>query len=229
MTQLQRYVSYVRRGWWLVMLTAVAALGISITLSTLTQPQYRTIARFLVTPHPAVADQRDVIISLQALEKRSTLATYAEILHSQSLRRAAYDQLDVDPTALAAYQVTAVVLPEASVLELTVTGPDPQQAARLANAIGDQSVSYISSRYPVYEFTFLDVAPIVQTPFTPTPVRDAAVALVLGLAVGVGLALMLGQLRAPVALPAFERPADEHQIKANGMRHDPAAETRHIH
>ncbi|MBK9209556.1 MAG: hypothetical protein IPL71_15125 [Anaerolineales bacterium] len=40
------------------------------------------------------------------------------------------------------YTIDAVVLPESSVLELNVSGTDPQLVADLANAIGYQTILF---------------------------------------------------------------------------------------
>ena len=94
------------------------------------------------------------------------------------------------------YTVNAVVLPEASVVELFVDGPNPEVSALLANSIGQQGMLFFQSEYSsIYSVRFLDIAETPSSPFTPVPVRDAVVAALLGLSIGAMLAVGYEQFR----------------------------------
>lgn len=199
MSELQTLIQIGRRNWWIVALTAGAALLISIILSTLTEPTYQTSARFIVSPSRELED-RDIINSLEALDKRSVVVTYAEVLRSNRILGAARQELNVDALELVDYGLTAVVLPEANVLELTVTGPDPAQTAALANVIGEQAIEYMSTLYPIHLFAFLDKAPEPQRPFAPQPVQSAILSVALGLGLGGLLVILRERLLQPATI-----------------------------
>jgi capsular polysaccharide biosynthesis protein len=192
--QLEHYKGLLMRHWWVVALTTLGTLSVSLFVSYVTKPSFETQARFLVSPGQALEDQRDMIDSLQSLDNRSTVATYAEIIGSTSILEASTEQLAIDVENQGEFQVSMSVLPEASVIELTVTGSQPQMIALLANSLGEQGIAYIRDRYSVYDISFLDRAQVPDQPTSPQPLRDAVLAAILGLGIGVVAILLWDQL-----------------------------------
>ena len=193
MSEIQTIIEIGRRNWWIILLTTGVALLASITISTMTEPTYQTSARFIVSPNLLEQD-RDVINSLEALDKRSVVVTYAEVLRSNRVFGAAIKELNTPLDELVDYDITAVVLPEANVLELTVTGPDAGVAAALANEIGQEAIDYMSSLYPVHRFDFLDTAPEPSQPYAPQPIQNAILSVALGLGIGGALVFLRERL-----------------------------------
>ena len=89
-------------------------------------------------------------------------------------------------------------MPDANIIELSVRGSNPATAAQLANGIGQHTIEYVQSLYQVYDLSLLDPAAAPVQPISPQPLRDGAVALVLGLAVGIMLVLVFELLRLPI-------------------------------
>jgi diguanylate cyclase (GGDEF)-like protein len=197
--ELRLYLRMLQRGWWIIVLSTLAALNVALVLAYTATPLYRASARFLVSPDPGLAENsRDLVNSLQALDRRSIIATYAEVLSSNRLLTETGQQLGLAPETLTPYQVATVVLPEASILVLSVQGPDPVVAALLANNLGQQAIAYIRGLYQVFRIDFLDQAGVPLEPFQPQPLRDVSLAVLLGLAVGAVLAILSEQIRAPL-------------------------------
>lgn len=196
--QLRLYLRMLQRGWWLIALAALAALNIALLLSYLSTPMYRTSARFIIMPNATLDDNRDILSSLGTLDRRSIAATYAEVMMSERVYENAQMGVLLPPEKLADYERTAVVLPDANVLELTISGSDPATTAALANGIGEQTIDFIHEFYEVYDIDFLDRAPVPTSAFRPNPARDAAVALVVGAVVGAILAILREQLHIPL-------------------------------
>lgn len=196
--EVKLYLRMLQRGWWLVVVTALAALNVALVVAYLQTPLYRTSARFVVSPNASLTSGRDVITSLEALDKPSIVSTYAEVLNSDRIYRQAVETLQVDADLFEDYQVSTVVLPDTTILQLSVAGPQPQLTALLANHIGQQAIDYIHALNQVYEIGFLDPAAVPTTPFSPQPLRDAGLALALGLVLGAGLAILREQLRIPL-------------------------------
>lgn len=96
------------------------------------------------------------------------------------------------------YIVNAVVLPSSSVLELTVTGPNPNVAAELANVVGKKTIQFAESINFIFDMNFLDAAVPASAPFSPQPVRDAGLSFGLGAVFGALLAIVGEQLRVPL-------------------------------
>lgn len=199
--ELQLYLRMVLRSWWIVALTTLTALSISLTLSYFATPLYRTSAQLLVSPSASLSGSQ-AVYGLDTLNKRSIVSTYAEVLSSSRIYSETGALLGLSPTEVEAYTLATVVLPEANVLELSVTGPDPEIAALLANGVGQRAVDYIKGLYQAYEVNFLELAPIPTIPVSPGPVQDASLAAGLGLILGVALAVARAYL--PVAAAALQ-------------------------
>lgn len=220
MTQLKPYLDILMRKWWLVALTALFALTLTLLVSWFDTPRFRAHAQFVVSPGASLlsGNDRDLVNSISALDRRSIVATYAEIMNSSSINRAAEASLNLTGHDGAGYSVQAVVVPDSSVVDLTVVGPNPVVAARLANAVGEQSIIYIQDLYQAYNINVLNPATAPALPFSPTPARDAAVALFLGLIVGVLLAV--GSELVSSNLPFGNKPAEGERSRA--PRSEPA-------
>ncbi len=198
--EIRLYLQMLLRGWWMIVLAALAALTASLGVSYLAAPQYQASARFIINPGAALTTGIDVVRSLDTLDRPSVAATYVEVMNSQRIFADSLNSLGLDPAdpALADYTVTAVVLPSSSVLQLNVAGPNPQVVAKLANMIGTQTINYSKRVNSVYTMDFLDIATPPTVPFSPQPLRDASLALALGAVGGAVLAILSEQIRMPI-------------------------------
>ena len=201
--ELRLYVRMLQRSWWMVALAGLAALSVALLSLYLATPLYRATARFIVVPNASLTESRDVVDSLATLDRRSVVSTYAEVLESQRVYNAVMTSMQFEPAYLAAYTRAAVVLPEAFVVELSASGPNPVVAAVLANNIGQEAIAYSKSINQVFDLVILDPAVAPTVPYSPQPLQEASLALGLGLVTGGLLAFGREQLRTP--LDAFRR------------------------
>lgn len=198
------YFQILRRGWWIILLTTLVALATALAISYLTTPQYDAVARFIVTPNAVLPDRPDVVLqSLNILDSQTVMTTYSEIMNSNRIYNDTLASLQLQPEDLKDYKYESVVATNSSVLVLTVSGPDPQLAAKLANTIGDQTINFTRRLNQVYNVDFLDTAVSPLLPSSPKPLLNASLAITLGLLVGAILAIISEQLRLP--LEAFRQ------------------------
>lgn len=198
--EIRLYLQMLLRGWWMIVLAALVAMTGSLVISYLAAPQYLATARFIINPGAALTSGMDVVRSLDTLDRPSVAATYVEVMNSQRVFSDALGSLGLNPEdpALADYSLEAVVLPSSSVLLLSVSGPNPQVTAKLANMIGTQTINYVKRVNSVYTLEFLDIAVPPTIPFSPQPLRDASLALALGAVAGAVLAILSEQIRMPI-------------------------------
>ncbi len=192
------WVRFLKNGWWLVLLAVVAAMGAAWLLTNRTTPLYQSSTRYVISPSrmTGAPNYGDMVYGIDALSRQSTVATYVEIFRSERAIDGAASAVGMDPTTLADYTIAAVVLPETSVIHLAVTGPDPALTQQLATAVGTEAVAYVRGIYDIYEVSLLDVAKVPQLPFSPNLPRSMLLAAVLGLMVG----LLLALIRTPAIL-----------------------------
>lgn len=197
--ELRIYLRMLLRGWWLIALTTLAALNAALVVSMIATPIYRASTRFVVSPNPTlVTAGRDVVNSLEVLDKRSIVQTYAEFLNSTRVLSDTLTELQFTEEQIESYKITSVVLPDANILELSVEGPDPNIAAVLANSVGQHAISTIGSLYQVYNISVLDPAVAPAVPVSPQPLRDASLAAALGMIIGAAIAILREQIRIPL-------------------------------
>lgn len=192
----------IQRSWWLVALTALAAVFVALVSAYMTTPLYSSSSRYIISPNPNFFGgdiDYNLIYSMDTLDKRTIITTYAEVLNSPKIYAQTLNDLSLDANDLKDYSHAAVVLPETNIIDFTVIGPDPDLAVLLVENVGQRAVAYVSALYPIYDMAQLDPATVPLSPIYPQPFRDAGVALAVGLALGVGLALTRELLRAPIS------------------------------
>ncbi|MBT3314369.1 MAG: diguanylate cyclase [Anaerolineae bacterium] len=194
--EINLYLQTLKRGWWIVVLTMLIALNGALLFSYLTPPIYEATARFVVSPNAEVYDSSwDVVSSLDTLDRRSIINTYKELLASSSVYG---NNVEIQKMGLDAiegnYVITTVVIPDTNILKLTVTGPDPEIALTITEAIGVQALEYVNELYPVYHFTIFNEAVLQPEPIYPLPLQNAGLALLIGGIVGLSLAFAREQM-----------------------------------
>jgi diguanylate cyclase (GGDEF)-like protein len=195
--EIKLYLRMLQKGWWIILLAALVAVASSLVVSFLTVPLYSATARFIIIPSPSLKTSVEVINSLNTLDRVSVVSTYVEIMNSNKILEDSLSFLNTSSDSIANYTVQAVALPSSSVLELTVTGSDPILVADLSNAIGQQTIVFANSINFILSINFLDVATPPTAPLSPQPLRDALLALVLGVAIGALFAILSEQIRIP--------------------------------
>jgi diguanylate cyclase (GGDEF)-like protein len=194
--EIKLYLRMLQRGWWIVALTILVAINVALISDYFTQPTYQASARFSVSPSSIMSTTgQEVLSSMEALDKRSIIQTYAEFLNSQRIYDETLRSMSLTPENMVKYVRTTVVLPEANVLELTFVGPDPKMVAILANNTGQSAITNIKQLYKIYDINVLDPALVPVIPISPQPLRDAGVAALLGVVFGAILAITSEQLR----------------------------------
>jgi capsular polysaccharide biosynthesis protein len=155
---------------------------------------YEAVARFIVSPNIQNTESRDMVNSLEALDKRSIISTYAEVLNSHQIIDSTMELLRENPDDFKGYTTSVTVLPDANIIRFSVKGPNPEVAALLANSIGQHAIDFVENLYVIYDISFLDKALIPTDPYQPQPAQDAGLAFMMGLVLGVGLAIFKDQI-----------------------------------
>jgi diguanylate cyclase (GGDEF)-like protein len=193
--EMKYYLRIIQRGWWIILLVILASVNTSLIVSFLMTPQYETTARFVVSPNSSLfTDTWDVVSSLDTLDRRSIINTYKEVLDTPSIYNAHPDISALNPNELDDYETVITVIPDTNIVQLTVTGPNPEKAVKVANAISTSSIGFINNLYPVYSFNVLNEPELPIDPVQPRPLQNVILALVAGAIIGVGLAFLRDQL-----------------------------------
>lgn len=212
--EIRFYWNMIKRGWWLIAISMLVALNASLIISYFfTTPMYEAESRIIVSPNvEAFANEDDLVNSLEALDKRSIVQTYAEVINSTQIFDNTLTLLQANAADYAMYTRSVVVIPDANIVQLFVQGPDPETTAVLANAIGQNGIDYINDLYKIYDIRFIDTASVPVEPFKPRPVQDSILALVIGGIIGVGLAITKEQLSGTIESIRLRRMIDSESM-----------------
>jgi diguanylate cyclase (GGDEF)-like protein len=192
------YFQMFKRSWWMILLTMLFALAGALGASYLATPQYEAIARFIVSPSTELINRSDVLSSLNTLNNQSVMSTFTEVMSSDRIYAETLASLNLQPQDLKNYTYKATVISNSSVMEVSVTGPDAQMAANLANALGSETIRFVSRLNQVFTIAFLDIAVPPTVPSNPKPLLNSSLAVLLGLFSGILLAIFIEQIRLPL-------------------------------
>lgn len=184
------------RRWWLVLLTLALALAAAAWATSRQTPVYRASTTMAVIPNSEVSGTEDVLRSLDTLERRTVVATFARIPSAAETRADAARRMGIDGKGIRAYRIHASVLPNTNIIKVDVEGPDRRRVADLANAAAAVTRREARSMYRIYTMHPLEKAVPARRPIHPTPARNYLVAGILGFLLGLAAALLLERLSA---------------------------------
>jgi capsular exopolysaccharide synthesis family protein len=191
---LRDYIRISRRRWKLIGGCMLAAIAMAMLLTARATPQYSSQARMFVST--ATSNSNDAYTgSLLSFDK---VTSYASVVGGEALSSRVVDRLglDMSPGELAG-KVSASVVPETVIIKITATDPDPRTAQRLAQGVAEGLTKFVAeletppgkAHAPV-KATIFDAAQLPLSPISPRPVRNLALAVILGLLLGLGIAVL---------------------------------------
>jgi len=192
---LRDYLGILRARWILILLTTLGVIAVAAGLTWSATPQYASSSRLFISTSGSTdageANQGSQF-SLQRVK------SYADLLTGQVIARRVVADLELDesPSELS-NQISASSGLDTVILKITVTDPSPERAELLANAVGDQFVSFVAELetppgkdQATIKATIVDPAERPTTPISPNPERNIGLALLVGLLLGAGVALL---------------------------------------
>ena len=192
------FLRTLQRNWWLILMTALIAVIVSMLVSYLTEPVYKVSAKFIVVTSTHLASENGELNDSDVQSRVVVAFTFLEIINSQNVMTKALQSLEPQLEDVDKYNHLANVVPNSSVIELIVTGPNSQTATLLANTIGEQAIIYYNQIDQGFNIALLDKAVPAIIPTRPRPLHDASVALLIGIITGITLAFVRGQLQYPL-------------------------------
>ncbi len=212
---IKMYFRMIQKGWWIIVLTVLATLNVILIIDMFSAPIYEATTRMIVLPNAESFAGKDFVSSLSSLDNSSIVTTYADVFDSEFNQQAFINTLNLTEEEIAEYSQSTVVLPDSNVLEIYVSGPNAEITAKWANGVARTGIDYMRNLYQVYEVNILDAAVVPTEPISPRPARDLSLGGVLGLLVGVILAILRDQLRIPLEAYRQRRLVDSQSSAFN--------------
>ena len=206
---LRDYLRVLRKRWRLIVAVLLACvLAGSCYVLTRTKMYEATAQIFVSTSGGADASAVDLAQGNNFTEAR--VQSYTSVADSPTVTAAVVDELNlvISPEALAR-KITADAPQNKVLINLHVIDRDPAEAARLANAVAAQFSSVVETleqtanalSSPV-KLTVTHPAGTPSSPVSPRPTLDLAIAVVVGLLLGLGVALLRELLENTVKDPS---------------------------
>jgi polysaccharide biosynthesis transport protein len=193
---LRDYLRVLRKRWSVVVLCTLIGVGAAAGLVYKTTPKYEATAQLFV----AAKDTGGAASGLQSSDQFSQdrVKSYAEIISSPNVTAPVASQVG---DGLSAQQVADEVTAEAPLntvlINVHVTDPSARRAQALVNAISDQFATYAAqlertpgtATSPV-KVTVVHRASLPKNPVSPKTALDLIIGFLVGLAIGIGSAVL---------------------------------------
>ena len=232
-----------RERWKLIIVVVLLATTASGFFTWRETPQYASQVTLFVSAWGNAEDTADAYQG--GLLSQQKVKTYTELLRGQRVMAGVVNRLDLNltPKQLSG-KVTSATIPDTSLLTVTVRDPSPTSAQQVASAIAEEFVTLVPTLEgrtrgrPAVRVTVVSPAELPASPVSPQPLRNLAVAVVLGGLAGFALAVARRALDTTVktveqteeisGVPslgtiAFDSTAGKHPL-TNPATHSPRAE-----
>lgn len=165
-----------RRFWWAVAAAGVLAGAAAWWLGGPPERLWSVEAAYVLGPAEHLERNRDAVDVAEALDRRTIVATFAELATSGRIRSRVVATLGAGP--LTGTGIDARVEPGANVVTVEVTGPDPDPLPRIVEAVGAAATAEFERLYGVYRVEPLVEATEPRRRPDDRPVVAAAVGLI---------------------------------------------------
>ncbi|WP_458411738.1 YveK family protein [Schinkia sp. CFF1] len=183
-----------KRLWLIVSITAVAAVASAIISFFVLTPIYQSSTQILVNQAKTeqnVYNVSDIQTNIQLIN------TYNVIIKSPAILDKVKEELKLDRSVEQLNnQITVASEKESQVVKITVQDPDPKTAEQIANTTATVFQREIAKIMNVDNVSILAKADAGEhpAPIKPQPILNVAIAMVVGLMLGVGIAFLLEYL-----------------------------------
>lgn len=186
-----------KRGWWLVVTALLVGEGTAFWVTAGQTRIYSSEASVVVVPSTEAGSGGDLIRSLETLERRTIVATFARLPGSSEIKEDVARELGETVKELRSYHIRGSVVPNTNLIRIEVTGADPERAAAIANATVAALHSSARRLYRIYTVRPFSLAEARRSPIYPNPQRNLLMGGILSLFVGLAAALLGDALRSP--------------------------------
>lgn len=189
--KLAKLLSAILRKLWFVVLCAViiGAATYAYTAKFVT-PLYRSRISIYVNNKDA-NNINNNITSTDLTTAQKLVATYIQILQSDRVMDIVAQEVGSDYSADHIRSLmSASALGGTEVFEVRISHPDPEMAAKIANAIADVAPAQIAAVLEGSSAKVIDYAKPADEPYSPNRIRNAALGVAAGALLAVGFVVL---------------------------------------
>lgn len=173
--------------WKLIAVTAVTgAVLMALYTFFLVTPMYKATATIYVV------SRNDSVLNFSDLQVGSELTSdYIKVFEMWEVHEKVISNLDLDYTYTNMASMLSVTnTSDTRMLDITVTNPDPEEAAAIANEYADVGAKYISEKIKTDEPTLMSSARVPENPFSPNKAKNILLGFVVGFVLACGVVVV---------------------------------------
>ncbi|WP_460947153.1 tyrosine-protein kinase domain-containing protein [Okibacterium endophyticum] len=194
--ELRDYIRILRKSWILIVLLTLVGVGAAATFSLLQTPQYSATSKVFVSTSGGQ--------SVSELQQGNTFTvqrvkTYSDLVSTPIVLLPVIADLDLNMQAeKLGEKVTASAPLDTTVIEISASDKDPVLASEIANAVAESLAAVVETietpdtdeaTSPV-KLTLVQIADVPSSPVSPRVALNLALGALVGLALGVGVAVL---------------------------------------
>lgn len=191
---LQVYLRAIATGWWIVVITLVAGLGLATAYNSVSNPVYSSTVKFFVSTQSEVGES-----PLQADEfAQRRINSYVQLMTSESMINKIIDSSGVD---LSVKQLSTMISaysdPETVLLGVEVHDTDKDRSFDIANAIAEDFgtlVAQLDNRGNAdaanVKLNVVSGPTLAADPISPRTTLNLALGGIVGLGLGLAIAIL---------------------------------------
>ncbi|MFB2555290.1 polysaccharide biosynthesis tyrosine autokinase [Herbiconiux liangxiaofengii] len=193
--ELRDYIRVLRKGWIFIVALSLLGVAIGAAYSLTKTPDYQATSKVFVSVQSSGSVSE---LTQGGTFAQSQVKSFADIVTTPVVLQPVIASLGLqtDVNQLAR-RVTATSPIDTVIVEITAVDSDPRQAAEIANAVASSFQNTVSNLVPVnaegiepVKITVLQQATVPRSPFTPNVPLNIAFGGLIGLALGIGAAVL---------------------------------------
>jgi succinoglycan biosynthesis transport protein ExoP len=194
--ELRQILQIARKWWWLIVVSTMVAAGVSFQVSAMLPPVYRATTSLLVRVGGST-DEYTAILTSEHLA-----ATYKELLTKRPFIEATAQTLGLDPRQTEE-KIRVRLVPNTSLIELTVEDSDPRLAAEIANGIVAAFMQIARESGGIRDRELVVVEPAAEPlePVSPRKLSNTLVAAMVGFLLVSGIVFLIEYLDDTIKTP----------------------------
>jgi capsular exopolysaccharide synthesis family protein len=193
--KLNDFIRVIRKRWQIIVAVMFVALAGAALVTALSPKIYEASTQLFVSTSGG-SDSSALLSGSSFTQQR--VKSYADVITTPKVLGPVISSLRLDTTAARlGDQVTATVPLDTVLIEVAVTSTNPRVAAQVADAVGRQFIKTVADLESVTEgqsspvkVTVVSAPTVPTTPISPRRTLNLALGGVLGVLLGIGLALL---------------------------------------
>ena len=191
-----------RRMWLILLLTILSVVTSGVVSYYVLEPEYQTFTTLMVGKPKDYKNFDSKLEYNDLLLNQRLVSTYGQIVQMRVVIDEVIENLNLDISYNEfKNKVSVNLVKDTEIIKIEAKDRDPALAAKIANETAQVFMSSVKNIMMVENVQVIDEAQVPESPISPRPKLNMAIAAVLGLMIGVFLVFLLEYLDNTIKTP----------------------------